>query len=83
MKTINIKDENIKIICPYCEGLGHKILTKRELRKSFSGKFKTRNSIKKIQELLSIGMSLGEIGKVFGVTRQRVHQIVKEHNINS
>ncbi len=64
-KIMNNNLDNLITVCKPCHAKEHKQTI-------------DDNKIKKIQELLLKDMSYSDIGKELGISRQRVHQILKQ-----
>ena len=50
-------------------------------KRSFTEEFKAER-LKKILEMYQHGRPMAEIGRIIGLSRERVRQIIKEHNEN-
>lgn len=69
-------NELTKIACPYCDGKGYKEFTTAELSSIF---IKNKNRSVNVNSMIALrkkGFTYDEIGEIFGITRQRVHQLI-------
>ena len=78
-----MKDKGkVKICCPYCNGIGYRHFESAELKELFKD---NKNSEKRTQAILALrksGLTYKKIADRFDMTRQRVHQIVKDNLIS-